>query len=170
MKFRWTLFVAVVTLAAMVTLSMNLIASTVKGSDRNGTIPTPLATVERDCAPWDGPAFSVWIPAEKLGGPSQSWVYLRIWQQPEDSKGLFKFPSDGQRQKGAVVFFLDLESPKKLNWQNQPRQQLKGTVRFLRVDSKENVLAELDFVSDKNVQLRGNFEAKWDQDYRPVCG
>ena len=151
-------------------LSSNLSALPLKSGKLKEAILTPLAIVEHDCAPWDGPAFGIWIPAETLGGSIRSWVYLRIWQRLEDSKDLFTFPNVSQKQKGAVMYLLDLASPKDMNWQKQSRQQLKGTVRFLRVSAKENVLGELDFISEKNIHLRGRFEAKWNHDHKAVCG
>ena len=92
-----------------------------------------LGIAEKDCAPWDGPAFGLWLPGEGLGGPPKSWIYLRIWKEPRKSLGRFTFP-DMTLKVGAVIYFLKLESPKMIDWQNQPRQQLKGSVRFSRVN------------------------------------
>jgi hypothetical protein len=58
-----------------------------------GAIPSAIA--DPDCVPWDGPAFGLWIPARELGGSANSWIYLRIWQRPEDSRGIFTFPHRG---------------------------------------------------------------------------
>ncbi|MFN7459344.1 MAG: hypothetical protein ACK5U0_18365, partial [Gemmatimonas sp.] len=40
------------------------------------------ATVEPDCAPWDGAALAFWIPTERLGGPRNGWLSLRLWLPP----------------------------------------------------------------------------------------
>ena len=119
-----------------------------------------LGIAEKDCAPWDGPAFGLWIPGEGLGGTPLSWIYLRIWKKPERSLGRFTFP-DKTLKIGAVIYFLNLKSPAAVDWLSQPRQQLKGSVRFSRVNTDQNVLGDIDFVSDKNVHLSGRFEAKW---------
>jgi len=119
-----------------------------------------LGIAENDCAPWDGPAFGLWLPGEGHGGPLKSWIYLRIWKHPGQSLGRFTFP-DKTLKVGSVIYFLNLESPKAIHWQSQARQQLKGSVRFSRVNRDENILGELNFVSEKNIHLRGKFEAKW---------
>lgn len=126
-----------------------------------------LAIAEHDCAPWDGPAFGLWIPADDLGGGFHSWIYLRIWQDPRHSLGAFHFPDQAVKPKGAVVFFADLPSPQQINWSKQPRQQMKGTVRFTRVRVDQNIIGSLDFVTDRNVHLRGAFEARWIGSKRP---
>ena len=125
-----------------------------------------LGIAENDCAPWDGPAFGLWLPGEGLGGSPKSWIYLRIWKEPRKSLGRFTFP-DKTLKVGAVIYLLKLESPKMIDWQNQPRQQLKGSVRFSRVNTDQNILGELDFLSEKNIHLNGKFEAKWTRNLLP---
>ena len=117
-------------------------------------------TVEHDIAPWDGPAFGLWIPAETLGGEADSWVYLRIWDAPEKSQKKFIFP-DNTMKLGAVKYFLDLKSPSGVDWGSQPRQELKGWVRFSKVNGSEPVVGELNFVSEEDTLLKGQFEAQW---------
>lgn len=119
------------------------------------------ATVEHDCAPWDGPAFGLWIPTDHLGAGLHSWIHLRIWQAPRHPLGAFHFPDKTVKPKGTVVFFTDLPSPQQINWSKQPRQQMKGTVRFTRVRDDQNVIGTLDFMTDNNLRLRGTFEAGW---------
>lgn len=126
-----------------------------------------LALAEHDCAPWDGPAFGLWIPGDNLGGRAHSWIYLRIWQAPRLSLGEFRFPDQTVKPKGAVIFFLDLPSPRQINWSQQPRQKMTGTVRFSRVRDDENIIGSLDFVTEKNLHIRGPFEAKWIGAKRP---
>jgi hypothetical protein len=130
----------------------------------------PSAIAERDCAPWDGPAFGVWIPGEGVGAPSRSWIYLRIWQSPETSAGRFTFPDRAPRQRGAVRLFLDLDAPKKIDWKTQPRQELTGTVRFTRVGRTADVEGELDAVTDRGLRLKGRFSARWIDSPGLVCG
>ena len=120
----------------------------------------PPTTAEHDIAPWDGPAFGLWIPAEKFGGKPDSWIYMRIWDAPEKSQKKFVFP-DNSMKLGTVVYFLDLKSPRSLEWKSQPRQELKGWVRFIRANSRQAVVGEFDFVSEEAISLKGQFEAEW---------
>lgn len=157
----------IMTIPALINAFLTLPAQA--GSEKSRTSPSAL--VEHDCAPWDGPAFGVWIPAEGLGGAAHSWIYFRIWQRLEDSVGRFSFPNDTlQRQKGAVTYFLNLETPQKLDWQNQSRRALIGNVRFTRVSQTQNVLGEVDFTTDQNVRLRGSFSARWLASRTVGCG
>lgn len=118
------------------------------------------ATVEHDCAPWDGAAFGLWIPAARFGGNPDSWIYLRIWQDPDKSKTSFVF-SDKTGKIGNVRYYLALKSPQLIVWEKQPHQELKGQVRFIRINESESVLGEFDFLSEKSIHLKGNFEARW---------
>lgn len=132
---------------------------------------TPAAAmVEHDCAPWDGPAFGLWIPGAELGGPRESWVHLRIWQRPEDSRGPFTFPESSPRQKGSVRLYLKRPSPRSLNGQQQPHQDVSGTVRFLQIRDHADVLGELDLSSPQAIHLRGRFVARWISSHRVICG
>lgn len=107
-----------------------------------------LGIAEKDCAPWDGPAFGLWLPGEGLGVPPKSWIYLRIWKEPRKSLGCFTFP-DKTLKVGVVIYLVKLESPKMIDWQNQARQQFKGSVRFSRVNLDQNILRELDLLLKK---------------------
>ncbi len=131
--------------------------------------PAP-AMVEHDCAPWDGPAFGLWIPAKDLGGTKDSWISIRIWQRPEASRGQFTFPERSPRQKGSAMLFLKLPSPRAINWQQQPRQELVGRVRFIRISDHGDVLGELDFSSNQTIHLHGRFVARWISAQRAGCG
>lgn len=136
------------------------------GKHRHGAEPA-LGFAEQDCAPRDGPAFGLWIPATSLGGADDSWIYLRIWRQPEQAAGVFPFPLTASRFQGAVSYLLELPSPREIRWQSQPRQGLSGQVRFDRINRREAVWGELDFRSDQKVHLRGRFVARWLPGSRP---
>lgn len=64
-------------------------------------------------------------------------------------------------KSGAVMYFLDLKAPRLLDWTSQPRQGLKGWVRFMRANSRQPVVGEFDFVSEEAISLKGRFEAQW---------
>ncbi len=80
---------------------------------------SPSATVQHDCAPWDGPAFSLWIPAEGGGGAAPSWLLLRIWQAPQASMGSVSF-ADPSLRKGSVMLFRNHRSPRSPGGRNCP--------------------------------------------------
>ncbi len=141
------------------------------------------ATVEHDSAPWCGDAFSLWIPAKPYGGSPDSWIHLKIWEPPEQAHRKYVFP-DGEtdspiivrkgdgtcqivadqsagRALGAVRYYLDLKTPQSIQWGDQPRQELKGWVRFHQTSSDKPVVGEFDFVSETKVTLQGKFKAEW---------
>lgn len=62
---------------------------------------------------------------------------------------------------GSVVYFLDLKSPRALDWKSQPRQELKGWVRLIRSTSRQTIAGEFDSVSEEAISLKGRFEAEW---------
>lgn len=117
-------------------------------------------TVERDISPWDGPAFSLWIPADRFGGKPDSWIYLRIWNAPEESERTFVFPDETMRL-GAVRYFVDLKSPHAVDLSSQPRQELKGWVRLIQANRGQPVVGEFEFVSEDAALLKGRFQAQW---------
>ena len=118
------------------------------------------ATAEHDIAPWDGPAFNVWIPVEKNGGRPDSWINVRIWKEPGKSKTKFVFP-DKTMKIGAAIYYSDLVSPRAIDWQTQPRQSVKGWIRFSQVNSDQPILGEFEFVTENAIPLKGRFEAQW---------
>ncbi|KEF41965.1 MAG: hypothetical protein ER33_08180 [Cyanobium sp. CACIAM 14] len=108
-------------------------------------------------------------PRRPARGADPSWIHLRLWQPPEQSAGEFSFPLTSSRQKGAVIYFPGLASPRAIRWQSQPRQNLSGRVRFVRINGREAVEGELDFLTDRKVRLRGTFVARWVPG-SPRCG
>lgn len=116
--------------------------------------------VERDISPWDGPAFTLWIPADRFGGKPDSWIHLRIWSAPEESEGTFVFP-DQTMKRGAVRYFVDLKAPHAVDPSRQPHQELKGWVRFIEANRGQPVVGEFDFVSEDAAVLKGRFQAQW---------
>lgn len=118
------------------------------------------ATVEHDNAPWCGAAFTVWIPAGKSGGRTDSWINVRIWKAPGESKMKFVFPDEAMKT-GSATYYTELESPVALDWKTQPRQSVKGWIRFSQVSSDQPILGEFDFVTENAIPLKGQFEAQW---------
>ncbi|MFN8861229.1 MAG: hypothetical protein ACK5ZR_13045 [Gemmatimonadaceae bacterium] len=118
------------------------------------------ATVEPDCAPWDGAALAFWIPTERLGGPRNGWLSLRLWLPPTRAAGRYDFPDTTDRI-GRVVHFVGLTSPKAIDWATQPHEELRGVVQVDRVDTNHPVRLDLDFTAVTGTRLTGRIEAQW---------
>jgi hypothetical protein len=125
------------------------------------------ATVEPDCAPWDGAALAFWIPTERLGGPRDGWLLLRIWRPPTRAAGRYDFPDTTDRI-GRVVHFVSLSSPAAIVWETQPYEELRGVVRVDRVDTNHPVRLDLDLSAATGTRLAGRVEAQWIE-ARVVC-
>jgi len=108
--------------------------------------------VSRDCAPWDGPAFSVSIStvanAKKVEPPI---LHVSIWQSPNlKSGGRFVFPDLSQRIGAA---FIEPSSGSET--------PLRGTVTFTKVMSGETVEGQFDFLDPNGRRYAGRFSANW---------
>lgn len=104
------------------------------------------ATINRDCAPWDGGAFIVSIPI--IDGIT---IHVSIWQSPD-----IKFPSrysfpDESGQIGVAYILPDPDS----------LQQLSGVVSFGRVEQGIPVEGEFDLITESGKQFKGQFKAEW---------
>ena len=105
-----------------------------------------LATVNRDCAPWDGGAFTVFIPTD-----DGIIIHISIWQSPEIKLPVrFAFP-DESRQIGSAYILTELD----------PLQQLSGNVSFRRVEEGIPVEGEFDLTTESGQQFKGRFKAEW---------
>lgn len=112
------------------------------------------ATVNRDCAPWDGAAFTV-----KISMPDGRTLDLSIWQSPEISlPSTFTFP-DKTGQAGNALLILSSGMP----------EQLTGEVRFQRVRQGTPVEGRFSLKSASGEQFQGTFVAEWD-DQIVLCG
>jgi hypothetical protein len=112
------------------------------------------ATISRDCAPWDGAAFTVKIPLDPGGS-----LVISIWQAPDIKfPKSFSFP-DETRQVGNAILMPPAGLP----------EQLTGTVFFTHVNDREPVEGEYQFLTGTGRQFRGQFQAEWD-DQMALCG
>ena len=112
------------------------------------------ATINRDCAPWDGAAFTVSIPYD-----SGSVINISIWQSPDIKLPVsFSFP-DETGQVGNAVYLLASGEYK----------QLSGEVSFSRVVEGSPVEGEFNFTSEKGEQFKGKFKANWGDEI-VMCG
>ena len=104
------------------------------------------ATINRDCAPWDGAAFTVSIPVE-----DRIILYISIWQSPAIKLPVtFTFP-DETGQIGLAYTLPELD----------PLQQLSGEVFFWRVAEGVSVDGEFSCTTVSGRGFKGKFEAEW---------
>jgi hypothetical protein len=104
------------------------------------------ATIHRDCAPWDGSAFTV-----SITHPSGTLIYISIWQPPDiPFPAAFSFP-DETGQIGAAYILPEID----------PFQPLSGEVWFQRVEQGIPVEGWFRFRSEAGAQFEGRFVAQW---------
>ena len=104
------------------------------------------ATINRDCAPWDGAAFTVAIPAN-----DGIIIYVSVWQSPDTKLPVrFSFP-DETGQIGFAYILPELD----------PLQQLSGDISFTRVEEGIPVEGEFNFTAESGEQFKGRFKAEW---------
>ena len=104
------------------------------------------ATINRDCAPWDGSAFRVSIPTET--GTS---IDISIWKAPDIKIPVtFSFP-DNTGRVGNASYRLA----------SGIYGQLSGTVFFWRVEEGNQVEGKFKLVTETGQQFEGQFTAEW---------
>jgi len=104
------------------------------------------ATINRDCAPLDGPAFTVHIPYDSV-----SIIYISIWQSPDIKLPVtFSFPDD-TGGVGNATFLLRFSYSVNLN----------GRVFFWRVEQGSPVEGRFDLLTEAGQRLTGKFKAEW---------
>ena len=111
--------------------------------------PEPLllypATVDRDCAPWDGPAFTVSIPLE------EGAINISIYQPPDLRRSTrFSFP-DASPHDGHALLLLPGAVP----------GNLTGKVSLQPVAQGVPVEGEFELSSDEGRHFNGAFLAEW---------
>lgn len=112
------------------------------------------ATINRDCAPWDGAAFTLSIPTE-----DGIIIHVSIWQSPAIKLPVtFSFP-DETGQIGFAYILPELD----------PLQQLSGEIFFWRVEEGIPVEGEFNFTTESGKEFKGSFKAEWG-DQVVYCG
>jgi hypothetical protein len=112
------------------------------------------ATVNRDCAPWDGSAFTVSVPE-----PLEASIDISIWQSPDMKlPATFSFP-DQTGSVGNAIYRPVVGSP----------EQLTGTVFFQRIAESNPVEGTFNFTTESGKQFKGRFKAIWGNT-RALCG
>jgi len=106
------------------------------------------AIVNRDCAPWDGSAFTISIPMQSGS------LYISIYQSPDiKDPTTFRFPDDTM-SVGNGVLALPIDSA----------AQVKGKVTLQRVEQGLPVEGTFDLVTDTGEPLKGKFIAEWGEE------
>ena len=104
------------------------------------------ATINRDCAPWDGSAFTVSIPMN-----NGARIDVSIYQSPDIRLPVtFSFP-DKTIKIGNAVYLPPVGSP----------EQLTGKVSFQHVEQGIPVEGELNLHTETGQQFREKFIAEW---------
>ena len=112
------------------------------------------ATINRDCAPWDGSAFTVSIPMS-----AGAVIDISIWQSPDIKfSKTFSFP-DNTGQVGNVS----------IRSASGEYEQLSGTVFFQRVDEGSPVSGRFELATEAGQRFEGQFEAGWENQIA-LCG
>jgi hypothetical protein len=105
------------------------------------------ATVNRDCAPWDGAAFTVSIPYDQ-----GSTITISIWRAPDfDLPTTYTFPDETGQVGQAYIL-----------WELDPLMPLHGEVSFQRVREGQPVEGRFSLTSEGGEQFQGSFVAAWE--------
>jgi hypothetical protein len=139
----------------VVTLSLLILGAAFFSFSRPGQNPTQIysGTVRRDCAPWDGLAFTLSIPVKG------SSIHISIYQSPEiNHLASFSFPDKTGRTGNS--FYLP--------WVGSA-EPLTGKVTFVRVEPGYPVKGEFRLKIESGKEFRGRFIAQWD-DETAYCG
>jgi len=112
------------------------------------------ASVTRDCAPWDGAAFTVRVPME-----AGKVISISIWQEPDIKFPVtFSFPDN----TGQIGNAYQRSTPDEYG-------QLSGKVSFSRVNRENPIEGEFELTNEKGEKFIGKFIAEWD-DQVVMCG
>lgn len=113
------------------------------------------ATIQKDCAPWDGPAFTVAIPMD-----DGTIVSVSIWHSAEEIKSplAFQFPDDSG-QVGNASLMLQEGMP----------EELSGTVSFEHFNLESPVGGQFELAKADGQRLSGIFVAEWNE-VNMLCG
>ena len=112
------------------------------------------ATVNQDCAPWDGSAFRVSVPMK-----NGTVINISIWQAPDIKfSKKFMFP-DNTGQVGNASLVLA----------NGEYERLSGEVWFEGVSEGKSLVGRFSLKSERGGVYVGQFEAVWESQIA-LCG
>jgi hypothetical protein len=103
------------------------------------------ATINRDCAPWDGSAFTVSIPMQGVG------ITISIYQSPDIKyQTTFSFPDESGQTGNTFLLQNKILT-----------EQLNGKVNFQRVEEENQVEGTFDLITNAGEHFKGKFIAEW---------
>ena len=104
------------------------------------------ATTNRDCAPWDGAAFTMSFPYDSI-----TTIAISIWQPPSFTIPVtFSFPDE--------TMWVGIAHPLP---ELDPQGELTGTVTFRRVEEGIPAEGEFNFMTENGKKFKGKFFAEW---------
>ena len=120
----------------------------------HASLQTFSATAHRDCAPWDGAAFTVRVPLN-----DGTMIDISIWQSPEIVfPKKFSFPDDtGQVGNAILIYPVGLPDV------------LSGEVAFQRVEAGLPIEGRFNLTSERGARFEGQFHAEWSEQV-VMCG
>jgi len=149
MKSRTRFFTVIVVL--FLVLGISWFTCKTRNKDPMQVFP---ATINRDCAPWDGSAFTISIPHEP-----GTIINISIWQSP-DIKHPAGFSFQGITMRNGNASYL-------LRYGYSI--QLTGNVFFRRVERGNPVEGDFNLITETGQRLKGRFIAEW-EDEVVTCG
>jgi hypothetical protein len=112
------------------------------------------ATINRDCAAWDGAAFTISFRYDPI-----TTLTISIWQSPSFTFPVtFSFPDEPMRA-GIAYSLPELD----------PLEELTGKVFFQRLDEGNPVEGEFNLTSERGGRFKGRFKAYWGNQIA-MCG
>ena len=112
------------------------------------------ATINRDCAPWDGSAFTVSIPLD-----NGTIINISIWQSPDIKfPKTFLFPDDTGQVGNANLISA-----------NGEYETLSGEVQFEGVRETLPIEGRFRLKSERGGEFVGQFKAEWGSQVT-MCG
>ncbi|HZJ22609.1 MAG TPA: hypothetical protein VFD54_04820 [Anaerolineales bacterium] len=136
----------------LITISVLIVILVITWISYSNRGPEPMqifpATIHKACAPWDGPAFTLFISLN-----DGNFMQVFIWQAADIPVPVtFGFPD----QTGQVGFAY-------IGPIHEPLQQEQsGEVSFQRVEKDVPVEGEFDFRTENGKRFIGKFKAEWD--------
>lgn len=147
MKSRTLFFIA----PGLLILGIALFSFSTRDQEHVQVFP---ATINRDCAPWDGSAFRVSVPMS-----AGNVIDISIWQSPDIKfSKTFSFPDATGQVGNASIRSASGEY-----------EQLSGTVFFQRVDNGSHVEGRFELATETGQRFAGQFEAEWENKVA-LCG
>ncbi|MDX1378380.1 MAG: hypothetical protein R3307_05995 [Anaerolineales bacterium] len=114
------------------------------------------ATIDNDCAPWDGTAFTISVQYDPA-----TVIYISIWRAPDIRfPSTFPMPDDVEAEQDGYAYILP---------ELGPFVPLNGEVSLERVEAGKPVEGRFSFTSGRGDHFEGQFIAEWGNEM-VLCG